>query len=239
MKKIIIGLAAVLVLAGGYAAYQALNQADEPEAATNNNLNEAEFDKSLYSLDQPGSLWWVVNKQRFIPGDYLPADLTSPDIKLRWAADAESMQVREVIRSDLEAMVRAARQAGHELMLVSAYRSFAYQKQLYDNYVKAYGEDEASRFSAKPGTSEHQTGLAIDLGRTDGKCEIEQCFGDTAEGRWLASNAAKYGFIVRYQKGREAVTGYQYEPWHFRYVGRELAAEIKQTGLTMEEYFGL
>jgi len=241
MKRWVMLITVGVVLAAAYVAYSRLAKDDAPSdgpAGADQSQPEG-FNKSLYSIDEPGSLWWVVNKRRPLPEDYVPANMAAPDIKLRWADDAESMQVSTQAIPDLEAMYQAALKAGHKLMLVSAYRSVGYQKQLYNGYVRSSGQEDADRFSARPGTSEHQTGLAVDLGRVDGECEITECFGQTPEGKWLAQNAHKYGFIIRYLKDKEATTGYLYEPWHFRYVGTELAAEIKPTAQTLEEYFGL
>lgn len=214
--------------------------AEDDNKQTNSSEGIQTFDKTKYSIDEPGSLWWIVNKTRALPEKYIPSDLTAPNIKLRWEnKTAESMQVREVIRPDLELLYQASQKAGYKLMLVSAYRSYTTQKELYDNYVKTYGEEEASQFSAKPGTSEHQTGLVVDLGRTDHKCELEQCLGDLPEGKWLADHAYEYGFIVRYLKDKQDITGYMYEPWHFRYVGKDLAKELHNSGQTMEEFFSI
>jgi len=241
MKRFWLILTAIAVLAGAglivYSRFIKNQPANGDQTAADS--QPAEFNKNLYSLDEPGSPWWIVNKRRPLPEEYVPASLDAPDMKLRWADDAESMQVSTSAIGDLEALNKAAQQAGHQLMLVSAYRSESYQKQLYDGYVRSSGQEDADKFSARPGTSEHQTGLAVDLGRADGECEIEKCFADTAQGKWLAANAYKYGFIIRYLEDKEDITGYLYEPWHFRYVGRELAGEVKTSGQTLEEFFGL
>ena len=124
-------------------------------------------------------------------------------------------------------------------MLASGYRSYALQEAVHNNYVAQDGEAAANRYSAKPGHSEHQTGLAIDLSGTDGVCVIEDCFKDTKTAKWLAKNAHTYGYILRYEPGKEAIVGYTYEPWHFRYVGIPLATEIYQNKTTMEQCFQL
>ena len=117
--------------------------------------------------------------------------------------------------------------------LLSGYRSYDYQKSLYENYVARDGEEAANRYSAKPGTSEHQTGLAFDVG------EMSWTYGETAAGQWLVNHCAEYGFILRYLPGKEDITGYMYEPWHIRYVGVEHAAAIMSQGITLEEYLGV
>lgn len=240
LKKVIIII--TLLFAVGAIWYLFLREDNSEKTETNNQTPQqqaAEFDRFRHSIDEPGSIWWIVNKERPLSDDYTPAELAAPDIELRWARTAESMQVDARIIQPLEEMIKAAAQAGHELMLISGYRSEDYQRELYQNYVRQYGEEEARRFSAPPGTSEHQTGLVVDLGRPDGECEIQECFGETEEGKWLASNAYKYGFIVRYTQGDEDITGYMYEPWHFRYVGEDLARELHEAAVTMEEFFNV
>ena len=122
---------------------------------------------------------------------------------------------------------------GYDLTLISGHRSYEQQAQIYNSYVSQYGEAAANRFSARPGESEHQTGLAFDVG------QIKNSFGDTPAGQWLDENCAKYGFIIRYPEGKEEITGYQYEPWHIRYVGIEHAQYIMENGITLEEYLGV
>ena len=133
-------------------------------------------------------------------------------------------------------MVDSAKEEGYTLKMTTAYRSYGFQQILWNNYVAREGEEEASRFSARPGQSEHQTGLAVDVTSpaVDGKLTNE--FGETPEGLWLAGNAHRFGFILRYPKEKEHITGYLYEPWHFRYVGEKVATEIYEKGLTLEEY---
>ena len=106
------------------------------------------------------------------------------------------------------------------------------QVSTYNGYVSQYGQAQADTFSARPGHSEHQTGLAVDLGNSNNSCALEICFGDTAGGLWLAANAADYGFIVRYPQGKEADTGYQYEPWHLRFLGVDTAKAVVASGKT-------
>lgn len=149
------------------------------------------------------------------------------------------MLVRDEAAKATEAMFAAARKAGISLALVSGYRSYSYQSQVYNNFVRQDGTAAANRYSAKPGHSEHQTGLAIDVGDVNGTCQLETCFGDTPAGKWVAQNAYRYGFIIRYKEDTERQVGFSYEPWHLRYVGPELARELNRTGQTMEAFFGL
>lgn len=139
-----------------------------------------------------------------------------------------------------EEMAAAARKAGYELTAFSTFRSFEYQTTLYNRYVERDGKDNADRYSARPGYSEHQTGLAFDIGEVGRKeLWLTSEFGETEAGKWLAENAHFYGFILRYPKGKEDITGYMYESWHFRYLGIPLATEVKESGLTLEEFLGI
>ena len=143
-------------------------------------------------------------------------------------------------RAAFEEMAAEALLSDYELVAFSTYRSFDYQRQLYERYVNNDGQEEADRYSARPGYSEHQTGLAFDIGEKHFEQHFARVsFGETEAGKWLAANAHKYGFILRYPEGKEKITGYMYEPWHFRYVGKELASKIYEANTTLEEYFDL
>lgn len=194
----------------------------------------APFNTTLYSIDSPGSLWLIVNKKRSISSAYTPANLVSPPVAVE-----KSLQIRNELTESLSKLFNEATQSGHSLMIASGYRSYSTQVTTYNYFVAQYGEAEASRFSAKPGTSEHQTGLAVDISRTDRAHYLEESFGSDPAGLWLKDNAYKYGFIVRYPQGKEAVTGYRYEPWHLRYVGPELSQELYSKNTTMEEFFNV
>jgi D-alanyl-D-alanine carboxypeptidase len=198
------------------------------------------FDKQRYSTDDPASPWVVANKLRPLkPADYAP-QTAAPDIKLRLGAGQPEMRLAEPARTALGQLAQAAAKQGLTLMLASGYRPYNMQVSVYNNEVSKYGQAQADRQSARPGHSEHQTGLAADLAPANGNCMIEECFGSLPEGKWLAAHAHEHGFIIRYPQGKEAVTGYLYEPWHLRYVGPELAAEmIAKNITTLEEFFGL
>lgn len=204
-----------------------------------NDTSTTPFHKSQYPLDEASSLWAVVNKGRALPADYVPANLVVPNIPLRLGAGAAEMHLRADAASALEKMTADAVAQNAALRLASGYRSYYTQKALNASYAKIQGQAEADKTSAHAGHSEHQSGLAADLEPADRSCEVEECFADTAAGRWLVSNAAKYGFIIRYPKDKTAQTGYAYEPWHVRYVGTELAAQLGTQTTTMEEFFGL
>lgn len=145
----------------------------------------------------------------------------------------ETSGLQPVTKDAFQKLSDAAAQEGLDIYIGSDYRDYAYQVKIYNNYCNLYGWEQADSFSARPGYSEHQTGLTIDCNT------IDDAFGDTQESVWLAQHCADYGFIIRFPKGKESITGYQYEPWHIRYVGVDVAKEIQKYGLTLEEYLGV
>ncbi|MCP2266946.1 D-alanyl-D-alanine carboxypeptidase family protein [Promicromonospora thailandica] len=188
-------------------------------------------DLTAHSTSDPASPWVVVNKRSPLdPVDHEP-DLVT----------VRGYLVRPDAAPDLAALLDAADADGVHLTLRSAYRGYAKQAAVYDGWVAQLGAREADEVSARPGYSEHQTGLAVDVGGTTTPgCDFEACFGGTPEGRWVAGHAAEHGFLVRYTPGNQAVTGYAPEPWHLRWVGRELAEHLRATGVsTLEEAFGV
>lgn len=227
----------LIIIGSNDSARDSFSRIKVKKTATSSNS----FNKSRLSIDDPASLWVVVNKTRPLsPTNYAPNDLVIPNVPLRFSTDYEEMQLRKPAADSLEKMVLDAKEEGINLLLASGYRSYDLQTTVYNNFVGNQGRETADTQSARPGYSEHQTGLAVDLGRTDRSCEIEDCFASTNESKWLAANSYKYGFIVRYQPDTKAVAGYQYEPWHFRYVGPELATQLKnQNNPTLEEFFSL
>lgn len=182
-------------------------------------------------IDHPDSTSVVVNKERpLVPADYAPEDLSSVDGQLLRTDAAEA----------LKTMQQAAAADGVTVLAISGYRSYAAQSELYRGYTSQYGSDQADTISARPGHSEHQTGLAVDIAAPDGRCSLQACFEDTPAGAWAAENAHRFGFILRYPAGASAVTGYTYEPWHLRFVGADLARAVHGSGIsTLEEYFQL
>jgi D-alanyl-D-alanine carboxypeptidase len=197
------------------------------------------FNKSQFSINDPSSIWAVVNKGRSLGANYIPADLIAPNIPLRLPATDPEMHVRSIAAPDLQQMYKDAKNQNINLMLSSGYRSYDLQNSVYASFVRAQGQKSTDSSSARPGHSEHQTGLAIDIEPANRNCEVELCFENTPEGKWLALNSYKYGFIIRYQKDKENITGYEYEPWHVRYVGKDLAAELHNNNQTLEQFFGL
>jgi D-alanyl-D-alanine carboxypeptidase len=174
------------------------------------------------ALELPEEYLRLVDKEHPLPEGYAPDDLAAlTDYPL--TLNRRDLRLRRACMPDLLAMVEAARADGVELVLSSAFRSYEYQKGLYERYVRNHGREEADRFSARPGTSQHQLGLTIDFG------SITKEIIHTDQGQWLAEHAWEYGFSLSYPEGKEELTGYIYEPWHFRYITR--------TGTRLEHEF--
>jgi D-alanyl-D-alanine carboxypeptidase len=187
-------------------------------------------------VGEPESITALVNKQFSLPKDYKPSELVYPDIDFIFSEKLDKRKLRKEAAEAIAQLFAGAAEDQTSLLGVSAYRSNATQKALFERYVKRDGIDKAKTYSAVPGHSEHETGLAIDVTGGDGKCAAMSCFGDTKAATWLAEHAAEYGFIIRYPEGKEDITGYMYEPWHLRYVGVTAAQEIADKSLTLEEY---
>lgn len=184
----------------------------------------------------PADVAVLVNKTNKLPDSYKPQDLIDPNVPFTFKEKLEKRKMRKEAAAALEKLFEAAKKDNLPLAGVSAYRSHETQKTVYNRYVQKDGEAAANKYSAKPGHSEHETGLAIDVAGSSGKCAAQDCFGATKEAKWLAEHAADYGFIIRYPEGKEGITGYQYEPWHLRYVGVDTAKAIVKQGVTLEEY---
>jgi D-alanyl-D-alanine carboxypeptidase len=179
----------------------------------------------------------VVNKKRSLPVGYVPDDLVEPQVPFSFEGPHEKRHLRKEAAEALEKLFDGAEKDGIELRAVSGYRSYKRQVSIFNNNVKTKGQEYASKVSAVPGTSEHQTGLSIDVSSPSVGNVLEQSFGASKEGEWLEKHAPEYGFIIRYMKGKEDVTGYVYEPWHIRYVGIDIAEDVAKQGMTLEEYF--
>lgn len=207
------------------------------DASEQPNLLEDQ-EEAIQVVADPESLVVLVNKQSMLPDNYEPSDLVEPDVPFIFEEKLEKRKMRKVAAEALEELFAAAKEDGISLAAVSGYRSRSTQESLYNLYVQRDGEEAANQYSAKPGQSEHQTGLAMDVSGATGACAAQDCFADTEEAEWLAEHSHEYGFIIRYPEGKEEITGYQYEPWHLRYVGVEIATTIYEENLTLEEYIG-
>lgn len=193
------------------------------------------IDSSL--LTRPDGQLILVNKTTPIDLAYTPSDLVLPTVPYRTDKPHEEVTVRKVLVEPLAGLFADAKAANIELMIGSAYRSAKLQETYFNSYAAASGHEEAEKYSAHPGTSEHQLGLAVDLTTIDRHCYLTECFGETPAGKWLAANVHRFGFILRYPNGKSDITGYNYEPWHFRYVGMTTATAIYESGLTYEDAF--
>lgn len=195
------------------------SQSSDSAAAENTSAAETEPEEEKHVLEEIDGITYVdgvmiANKTYALPADYAP-------------------QVQPEAQSAVDAMIAAAADDGVTLYVISGYRSYEYQAGLYERYVARSGAEAADTFSARPGHSEHQTGYAFDLN------SLDTSFADTKEGKWLAAHCAEYGFIIRYPADKVDITGYIYEPWHVRWLGEELAKKVTDSGLCLEEYFGI
>jgi zinc D-Ala-D-Ala carboxypeptidase len=237
--------ALVVVLAGCTPAASAPTTTDPVEPQTSEPATTSAapspsptptFDLTAHSVDDPASIWVVVDKQRPLqPKSWVPPDLVTPDVP-----HTNVPQLRQVASDALVTMIAAAKEDGVGVTSLSAYRPYTVQKSIFERNLASLGEEKTLQLTAKPGYSEHQTGLADDLGDASGACGIAECFATTPAGTWLKANSWRYGWILRYPKGFDDITGITWEPWHFRYVGEELAAEMHRTDVrTLEQMFGL
>lgn len=197
--------------------------------------NDAKYTEmqTLVKKDQSnGSITKLVNKSNSLPSNYVPANLVTPNVNM-----TKAVTVTKTTATALEKMFSDAKAQGINLSLVSGYRSYSYQQTIYNNSVKVEGQAHTDKYVAKPGYSEHQTGLAVDISCKSIGYVLEDYFEGTQEAQWLKANAHKYGFILRYTKERVQDTGYGFEPWHFRYVGTDIATYIYQNNLIYEDLF--
>ncbi|MCM3172495.1 MULTISPECIES: D-alanyl-D-alanine carboxypeptidase family protein [Paenibacillus] len=192
--------------------------------------------KNVATVTNVSSTVVLVNKKRNLPSTYTPQDLVVPNIPFSFSGSSPKKQMRKVAATAIEKLFAAAKKDGIDIKAVSGYRSYATQKSIFDRNASIKGEAVANKTSARPGQSEHQTGLAMDISSASAGYDLQQSFGNTKEGKWLKANAHKYGFIIRYGKDQEKLTGYSYEPWHVRYVGVYIAGEITSQKLTLEQY---
>jgi zinc D-Ala-D-Ala carboxypeptidase len=193
------------------------------------------------ALDMAGHQWVILNKSRPLnPIDFAPVDLVAMDSSAS-LDNSRGLRLTPSAATALEEMAAAmvAEGAG-KLFVNSAYRTYEYQAELFEQKIQQYGEAEGILRSAKAGHSEHQTGLAVDVSVPAQGCAIMQCFGDTVGGIWIAENSWRFGYIVRYEEGTSDITGFTYEPWHLRYIGKSLAKMYHDSGMnTLEEFWSL
>lgn len=203
------------------------------------NLNQAKSNH-VYSNNQNSNEFLILaNKNHPLSSSYIPENLTMLNVEFSPSASHEEKMMQGEAAEQLENLFKYAHKKDMNLYGVSAYRSYKSQKQVYDERVRRVGKKQADEYVAHSGTSEHQTGLAIDVTNEAGfKGMLTVDFGQTREGKWLKANAYRFGFIMRYPKEKEAITGYNYESWHIRYVGVKAAKEIYGKNIVLEEYLG-
>lgn len=182
----------------------------------------------------------LVNKENLLASDYVPDELVTVNEPMGSKIDKTYVnRLNAEVYRNFKLMQAAALKQGFEIFVDSSYRTYAYQETVFNSVAVEKGLDHALQYVAPPGGSEHQTGLAFDvIFRRNGEMIEEQLETDP-EIIWLYENSYKYGFILRYPKGKEKITGFNYEPWHFRYVGKELALELHEKDITLEEYYEL
>lgn len=200
-----------------------------------NQLKEVNGQKVILN---PENKMALVNKEFGLPETFLPNDLVRPNVSFSFGNQKiDKSLMRKEAAVALEKMFQEAKRNGIELFAVSGYRSYDYQESLFQAEVDRVGWDKAVEAVAVPGQSEHQTGLAMDISSRGEKMLLTPEFGKSKEGNWLTNNAHRFGFILRYPKGKESITGYQYESWHFRYIGINAATIIHKNKWTLEEFF--
>ena len=211
---------------GDYA--YAVNYTNYPFLISSNSTN------ANYLIKNPEELLVLVKKGFYFAEDYVPSDLVIPEVNI--VEDCENCYVRKIIEADLKEMFSAAKTLGYNLYIRSAYRSYSEQQATYDDIEYRYGGAYAAEYVALPGASEHQTGLGIDLTSQNVLDGVNNVFSDTVDYQWVLENSYKYGFIVRFDETKKDITGIAHEPWHLRYVGKEVAKIIYEQNLTFEEY---
>ena len=215
-----------------YKQYQKENSNLTPkEIVTHVNIgldnNYYENSKEAKYLNQS---YILVNKYNYLPEDYVPKNLKEIDKKY----STGKMKLVDYAKEAFEKMASDAKKENLTIIAMSSYRSYKYQVNLYNRYKEQDGEETADTYSARAGFSEHQTGLTVDV--YNGKKNYTE-FENTKEFTWMQENAHNYGFILRFPKDKTKLTGYQYESWHYRYVGKEIATYIKENNICFEEYY--
>lgn len=191
------------------------------------------IDIPTWEFFTPGHVWSLVSKAHSLPATFTP-ELVATSV----AHTSTELQVARTMNPKLQSMFEAAESDGSPLMLSSAYRSQSAQQEIYDGYLRLYGQSYVNSYVALPGTSEHQTGLAVDIASYSDECAqtADDCSLDYEAIVWLNQNAAQFGFIQRYPSGKQSITGIAGEAWHYRYVGTELARLLTNSGMTLDEF---
>lgn len=217
--------------------YDDNDQNNEEGQMTANEPTKAPWTPATKMDLDPNSITVLVNKEYCLPEDYVPKDLVVPNIPFQIDGESEKKHMRREAAEAIEKLFAAALEEGHVLYGISGYRSYERQKEIFLNNIVHKGKAHTLKYSAAPGTSEHQTGLAMDVSAKSVSYKLVAAFAKSKEGKWLAENAYKFGFIIRYPKDQYEITGYAYEPWHIRYVGVDLAHYLYTNNMTMEEYY--
>lgn len=214
------------------------NNQDNKSQNDNNkkNNNYANNDSGKQPAENIDDVLVLVNKKRYLEPDYKPSDLVVPNVRFSFDGEHEKKYMRKEAAEALEELFGQASKENIYIFALSGYRSYNTQKWLFENEANRIGEEAANKLTARPGESEHQTGLAMDITSQSVQFGLKEKFGETKEGKWIKDNAYKFGFIIRYAKDKEDITGYSYEPWHIRYVGRKVAEEIYNKDIALEEY---
>ncbi|MGL4991385.1 MAG: M15 family metallopeptidase [Sarcina sp.] len=256
--KIGISLAAITLVLGGFVIFSTgggkIVSNNENSASIKDNeeikdeiTNEMNSDNDISSedakivsavMENENDVAILCNKLVSLGENYKPQDLVVPNVNLAYAKTLQQSHLREEAARALEELFKAAKEAQLEdLYLVSGFRSYEYQNEIFTNSLNNRGREHTEKYMAKPGHSEHQTGLTADISTKSQGLTLEESFEKTKEGQWLAQNAYKFGFILRYPEDRVETTGYAYEPWHFRYVGKEISEYMFKNNLVLEDVY--
>ncbi len=211
-----------------YLTYQASGGIEMKQAVTEVNLNlDTDFYSNIETIVEPSSVIVLVNKFHALPSDYVPNDLVE-------IPSFPNLQIKDDAVDDFENLLAAAKLDNVIIIPYSTYRSYEYQQGLYNKYLQTDSQEEVDTYSARPGHSEHQTGLALDVRSSSHWSNLTD-----SDYEWMLNNSYKYGFIIRYPKGNSRITGYKEEPWHLRYIGIEHATKVHELGITYDEYYDL
>lgn len=225
----------IFIVVGMFAFLMRMSEEPTSEPVQVEPVTEATEPEYYFDPNDPNLV--LVNKEEVVDENYAPEELVYIDESMRASDRAPQYQrMQPEAAAAFEELVNDAAADGMTIKVTTAYRPYSYQADLYYYYLAVKGEEWTQQYSAPPGTSEHQTGLAADVSCESINYELDVSFGETAEGEWLAQHAHEYGYILRYQEGMEDITGYSYEPWHIRYVGKEAAEVITEKGITLEEF---